>query len=169
MNNRYQSTHPNKQIRSAAIDAQPVFQDVPKSDADFVVVQGLAEAGIIPSTLSGAAGADRVYPDRPLTREDLLRWKVPLDARAALPVATIADIKKTWAFQDADKINPAALPALYHDHQNGDASNLRRALGYSTLLQPQKSVTYAEAAAVLWSIGFQSDRITAQDMKNTQP
>ncbi len=169
VNNRFYETTPAKLIRPAPLNTQPTFQDIPSTDPDFATIQGLAEAGIIPSTLSNNAGGERFYPDKPITREDLLRWKVPLDARTALPAATIANIRQVWGFQDADKVNPVALPALYHDHQNGDAANLRRALGYTTLLQPKRAVTHAEAAGVLWSIGFQTDRITAQDLLKKQP
>ena len=167
VNNRfYDST---KQIRTATPTTKPVFQDIPTNDPDFPTIQGLAEAGIIPSALTNSAGSDRFYPDKPITREDVLRWKVPLDARTTLPPATLGDIRKAWAFQDLDKINPVALSALYTDHQNGDASNLRRTFGYTTLLQPKRSITHAEAAAILWSIGFQSDRITAQDLRKNRP
>ena len=167
VNNRFYDT--TKQIRTATPTAQPVFQDIPTNDPDFNSIQGLAEAGIIPSALTNSAGSDRFYPDKPITREDVLRWKVPLDARATLPPATLGDIRKAWAFQDLDKINPVALSALYSDHQNGDASNLRRTFGYTTLLQPKRAITHAEAAAILWSIGFQSDRITAQDLRKNRP
>ena len=167
VNNRfYDST---KQIRTATPTTKPVFQDINTNDPDFPIIQGLAEAGIIPSALTNSAGSDRFYPDKPITREDVLRWKVPLDARTTLPPATVGDIRKAWAFQDLDKINPVALGALYTDHQNGDASNLRRTFGYTTLLQPKRSITHAEAAAILWSIGFQSDRITAQDLRKNRP
>lgn len=166
VNNRFYDT--TKQIRTAAPTTKPVFQDIPTSDPDFNSIQGLAEAGIIPSALTNSAGGDRFYPDKPITREDVLRWKVPLDARTTLPPATLGDIRKAWAFQDLDKINPVALSALYTDHQNGDASNLRRAFGYTTLLQPKRAITHAEAAAILWSIGFQSDRITAQDLRKNR-
>jgi hypothetical protein len=49
------------------------------------------------------------------------------------------------------------------DYQNGDLSNIRRAFGYTTLLQPQKVVTRAEAAATLWFFGSQGDGLSAQD------
>ena len=167
VNNRFYDT--TKQIRTATPTTKPVFQDISSTDPDFNSIQGLAEAGIIPSALTNSAGSDRFYPDKPITREDVLRWKVPLDARATLPPATLGDIRKAWAFQDLDKINPVALSALYSDHQNGDASNLRRTFGYTTLLQPKRAITHAEAAAILWSIGFQSDRITAQDLRKNRP
>jgi hypothetical protein len=43
---------PAKQIREASA-TEPAFQDVPRTDPDFAVIQGLAEAGLIPSPLSG--------------------------------------------------------------------------------------------------------------------
>ncbi|MEY4519026.1 MAG: hypothetical protein RLZZ499_1625, partial [Cyanobacteriota bacterium] len=54
--------------------------------------------------------------------------------------------------------------ALYDDFQNGDRSNVRRIFGYTTLFQPKKPVTRAEAAASLWYFGFQGDGITAKEV-----
>jgi hypothetical protein len=161
-NNRLYQASSAKQIRPAG-PSEAVYTDIPKTDPDFSTIQGLAEAGILPSKLSGEATATQFRPDAPLTREDLIIWKVPLDTRSALPSATIDAIQKTWGFQDAEKISPRALRALLVDHQNGDQSNLRRALGYTTLFQPKRAVTNAEAAAVLWSFGFQGDITTAKD------
>ena len=36
--------------------------------------------------------------------------------------------------------------------------------GYTTLFQPKKPVTRAEAAASLWYFGFQGDGITAKEV-----
>jgi hypothetical protein len=168
-NNALYADQPGQQIRGAGQGSAPVFQDVPKGDRDFAAIQGLAEAGIIPSPLSGDSAAVQFQPDRPLTRETLLQWKVPLDYRQALAIATVDSIQKTWGFQDANKIAPAALRAILADHANGDLSNIRRAFGFTTLLQPQKPVTPAEAAAALWYFGTQGqgisvgDRLAAQD------
>jgi hypothetical protein len=164
VNNRFYADRPAKQIRLGVDTAEPAFTDVPKADPDFPAIQGLAEAGLIPSRLSGDATATQFRPDAPLSREDLILWKVPVDTRQALPTATIEAIQKTWGFQDASKISPAALRAILMDYQNGDQANLRRALGYTTLFQPKRATTRAEAAAVLWSLGFQADRLTAQEV-----
>jgi S-layer homology domain len=161
-NNRIYASRPARQIR-LAVEAQPAFQDVARSDADFATIQGLAEAGLIPSSLAGESTAVLFRPDAPLTREEMILWKMPVDMRQALPTATIEAVKQTWGFQDAARLDSRALRAVLADFQNGDQSNLRRAFGYTTLLQPKRSVTRAEASAVLWYFGFQGDGISAQE------
>ncbi len=156
-NNRLYADKPTRQVRLAVDSSQPVFRDVPRSDPDFSVIQGLAEAGIIPSPLSGDITTLTFRPNSPLSRQDLLLWKVPLDTRQGLPTATIDSVKQTWGFQDTPKIDPKALRAVLQDYQNGDLSNIRRAFGYTILFQPKKPVTRAEAAATLWYFGFQGE------------
>jgi hypothetical protein len=143
--------------------SQPAFRDVPKSDPDFPAIQGLAEAGIIPSSLSGDVTVVNFRPNVPLTRENLLLWKVPIDTRQALPKANIETVKQTWGFHDTARIDPKALRAVLADYQNGDLSNIRRVFGYTTLLQPKKAITRAEAAATLWYFGFQGEGQSARD------
>ena len=162
-NNRLYINDSGKQIRLAAETDDPAFSDIEPTDPDFAVVQGLAQAGIIPSSLTGDSSNVLFRPDAPLTRADLIAWKVPLDTRKALPAASIDAVKETWGFQDTAKIDPDALPALYADYQNKDLSNVSRAFGYTTLFQPNKPVTRAEAAAVLEYFGEQGDRISAQE------
>lgn len=162
INNLMHSDRPAQQIRLGLETSQPAFQDVPRTDLDFAVIQGLAETGIVPSPLSGDATTVTFRPNAPLTRESLVLWKVPLDTRQALPTATIEAVKQTWGFQDAARIEPRALRAVLIDFQNGDLANIRRAFGYTTLFQPKKPVTRAEAAAALWYFGFQGEGQSAQ-------
>lgn len=163
-NNRIYENLPGKQIRLAAESTQPAFQDVPSSDPDFEAIQGLAEAGLIPSPLSGNSTEVLFRPDAPLTRENLILWKVPLDTRQALPSASLDAVQQTWGFQDAGKIDPKALRAVLADFQNGEQSMIRRVFGYTTLFQPKKPVTQAEAAAALWYFGSQGEGISASDV-----
>lgn len=170
-NNKIHATNPTQQIHLAAPTAQPAFQDVQPTNPDFAIIQGLAEAGLIPSPLSGDATAVLFRPDAPLTREQMILWKLPLDLHHALPNASVDAVKQTWGFQDAARIEPMALRAVLADFQNGDRSTIRRVFGYTTLFQPQKPVTRAEAAAALWYFGTQSDGLSAQDalqIKNQQ-
>ncbi|HEY9872313.1 MAG TPA: S-layer homology domain-containing protein [Candidatus Obscuribacterales bacterium] len=169
-NNQLYANNPGKQIRLASTDAQPAFQDVPRTDADFPAIQGLAEAGLIPSSLSGDATAVLFRPNTPLTRENLILWKVPLDTRQVLPSASIDAVKQTWGFQDAAKIDPKALRAVLADFQNGDQANIRRAFAYTALFQPKKPVTRAEAAAALWYFGYQGEGLSAKEaLQQSQP
>ncbi len=162
-NNRIHTNQPARQIRPGLETAQPAFQDVSVKDPDFAAIQGLAEAGIIPSSLSGEETEVQFRPDAPVTREVLVRWKVPLDARRSLPTASVDAVQQTWGFQDAAKIDPDALRSVLADFQNGDRSTIRRAFGYTTLFQPKKSVSRAEAAAALWYFGFQGEGLSAKD------
>lgn len=163
-NNQFYSDQSAKKIRPAVASSQPAFQDVGAANIDFPAIQGLAEAGIIPSPLNGSSTALKFRPDAPLTRKDLILWKVPLDTRSALPNATAEAVTEAWGFQDAGKIEPPALKAVLADHGNGEFANIRRALGYTTLFQPDKAVTRAEAAAVLWRFGNSTEGITAAEL-----
>ncbi len=167
-NNAMHGSNPAKQIRLASESTQPAFQDVQRTDPDFPAIQGLAEAGLIPSPLSGDSTAVLFRPDAPLTREQLLMWKGPLDTRQALPNATLDSIKQTWGFQDAAKVDPKALRALLADFQNAEQSNIRRIYGYTTLFQPKKPVTRAEAAAGLWYFGTATEGLSAQELLKLQ-
>ncbi|WP_445924920.1 S-layer homology domain-containing protein [Leptodesmis sp.] len=167
-NNRLYSDRAAQQIRSGQA-SQPAFRDVPPTDPDFAAIQGLAEAGIIPSSLSGDPTVVTFRPDAQLTREAMLLWKVPMDTRQPLPIANLDAIKQTWGFQDAARIEPSAQRAVLADFQNGDLSNIRRVFGYTTLFQPQKPVTRAEAAATLWYFGYQGNGVSARDaLKGTK-
>jgi len=165
-NNLFYSDQPSNKIRLANRSATPAFQDVPASHPYFGAIQGLAEAGLIPSALTGNSTAVNFRPDAPLTRESLILWKVPLDIRTALPTASVDAVKATSGFQDAAEIEPLALRAVLADHQTGDFANILRAFGYTTLFQPQKAVTQAEAAATLWRFGDQTEGMSAAELLN---
>ena len=165
-NNRFYNSQRNRKVRPGVTNSSPVFQDVKPNDPDFEAIQGLAEAGIIPSPLTGSSTTLTFRPDAPLTRKDLILWKVPLDTRQPLPQATPAAVEQAWGFQDAAKIEPRALQAVLADYQNGDFANILRAFGYTTLFQPDKAATRAEAAAVLWRFGNSTEGITAAEVLN---
>ncbi|MGF1494805.1 MAG: S-layer homology domain-containing protein [Microcoleaceae cyanobacterium] len=166
-NNLYAKT-PAKQIRLAVPSSQPAFTDVPTTHPSFAEIQGLAEAGLIPSSLAGDSTVTQFRPDANLTREDLLLWKVPLDTRQALPTATVDTVKERWGFRDTSKIDSSSLGAVLADFDNGDNSNIRRVYGFTTLFQPKKSVTRAEAAAALWYFGFQNNGISVTELNQSQ-
>ncbi|NEQ96790.1 MAG: S-layer protein [Cyanothece sp. SIO2G6] len=163
-NNLFNRDRPGQLLRKSAQKAEPVFQDVLPGDLDFRIIQGLAEAGLIDSILTNPSTPVRFRPDDPLTREDLIAWKAPLDSQNALPDAAVENIEQSWGFQDAAAIDPAALSAIWIDYQNADVSNIRRAFGYTRLFQPEKTVTRAEAAAVLWHFGSQSEGRSADSL-----
>jgi hypothetical protein len=113
--------------------------------------------------LSGDQSIATFNPDAPVTREQLILWKIPLDTRQALPTTSIEAVQQTWGFQDAARIDPLALRAVATDFQNGSLANIRRVFGFTTLLQPQRPVTRAEAIATLWYFGAQGRGISAKD------
>jgi len=162
-NNQIYASRQAKQIRLAVDSSEPAFYDLPKTDPDFSAIQGLAEAGVIPSSLSGETKDVKFRPDAPLTRETMILWKVPLDSRQVLPTANIEGVKEKWGFQDASKIDSQASRAVLADFNNGDLANIRRVFGFTTLFQPKKSVTRAEAAASLWYFGVQDQGLSAKD------
>lgn len=162
-NNQIYASRQAKQIRLAVDSSEPAFSDIPKTDPDFSAIQGLAEAGLIPSSLSGETKDVKFRPDAPLTREAMILWKVPLDTRQVLPTANIDGVKEKWGFQDASKIDSQASRAVLADFNNGDLANIRRVFGFTTLFQPKKSVTRAEAAASLWYFGVQDQGLSAKD------
>ncbi len=161
--NRINSTKPTQQLKLANTDAKPTFQDVPSTHPDFPSIQGLAEAGLIPSSLSGDTTTVLFRPDLPLTREQMVLWKIPLDTRQALPAASLDAVKQTWGFQDAGKIDPKALRAILADFQSGEQSNIRRVFGYTTLFQPKKTVNLGEVAIAIWYFGANSEGLSARD------
>ncbi|MEO0541347.1 MAG: S-layer homology domain-containing protein [Cyanobacteria bacterium P01_A01_bin.105] len=163
-NNTFYEDAQDKKIRAGVGSTAPVFKDVTPSDPDFGAIQGLAEAGIIPSALTGTATAVNFRPDAPLTRSDLILWKVPLDTHTTLPAATVEAVQAAWGFQDAAKIPALSLQAVLADYQLGEFANLRRALGYTTLFQPERGVTRAEAASVLWRFGTTTAGTTAANL-----
>lgn len=163
-NNRIYRDRPGYQIRPVEETPQPAFEDISPSDRDFAIVQGLAEAGLVPSRLTGKTTEVLFRPEAPLTREALLTWKVPLDTRTRFPEASLATIQETWGFQDATKIDPKGLQALLADYSLGERSNLRRVFGYTQLFQPDKPVTRAEAAASLWYFGTPGDGRSAREI-----
>lgn len=165
VNNRLNAARPGRQIRLAVETTRPSYQDIPRNDADFAVIQGLAEAGILPSSLTGDNTTVLFRPNIPLVREGLLTWKVPLDVRQRLPLGTLESVQQTWGFQDAPRITSGALKFILADYQNGELSNIRRAFGFTTLLQPKRPVTRSEAAAALWYFGTEGDGISAADVK----
>ncbi len=164
-NNTFYQDVANQRIRGGSPGDEPAFQDVPAADPDFAAIQGLAKAGIIPSALSGNGTATNFRPDAPVTRESLILWKVPLDIHRAPPATTPEAVTERWGFQDVGQVEPLALRAVASDFELGDFSNIRRAFGYTILFQPSEAVTRAEAAAVLWRFGSQTEGVSAADLR----
>ncbi|KAL3650497.1 hypothetical protein CASFOL_006900 [Castilleja foliolosa] len=133
------------------------FDDITPEDPDFPVIQGLAEAGLIASKLSrrdmqsySDEEPSPLYfsPGSPLSRQDLVSWKMALEKRQ-LPVVDRKILQQVSGFIDIDKIDPDAWPALVADLAAGEQGITTLAFGYTRLFQPDKPVTKAQAAIAL--------------------
>lgn len=132
------------------------FDDITPEDPDFPFIQGLAEAGIISSKLSNhnmpspetESSPFKFSPESPLSRQDLLSWKMALEFRQ-LPEADSKKLYQLSGFHDIDKINPEAWPALIADLSAGEHGVTALAFGRTRLFQPCKAVTKAQTAVAL--------------------
>ncbi|WOL06075.1 hypothetical protein Cni_G14807 [Canna indica] len=156
------------------------FDDVTPEDPDFPFIQGLAEAGLISSKLSESdlSGSINVHnnavfsPDSPLSRQDLVSWKMALERRQ-LPEVDKNHLYQSTGYIDVDKINPDAWPALVADFSAGEQCITALAFGYTRLFQPDKPVTKAQAAIAIATgdaaeiVGEELARIEAESLAET--
>ncbi|KAJ9679453.1 hypothetical protein PVL29_021398 [Vitis rotundifolia] len=146
------------------------FDDITPEDPDFSSIQGLAEAGLISSKLSrrdllsfsDEEDQSPFYfsPDSPLSRQDLVSWKMALEKRQ-LPETEKKVLYQVSGFIDIDNINPDAWPALVADASAGEQGIIALAFGYTRLFQPNKPVTKAQAAIAL-ATGESSDIVSEE-------
>lgn len=144
--NVYFRETPSKQIRLAKTGPAQ-FVDVPVSNPDFQYVQGLTNAGYV-------IGIDKTHfaPNRPLTREEMVAIKAPVDEGAAIkmdPGMASFDLQK---YSDVKKINKHYLGAIDEDGSVRTTQNISRVWGSLRTLSPQKPVTRSEAAIAIWEI-----------------
>ncbi|GLT91744.1 hypothetical protein SLE2022_096170 [Rubroshorea leprosula] len=138
---------------SVALSASvvPAFDDVGIEDPDFKYIQALAEAGIIPSKLSGTRPAEvYFFPDSFLTRHDLINWKALVEYE--FKPGIVDQISRTKVeYMDMKNICPESSPGLFMDMLAGERSILRKVFGQSKRLQPNKPSMKAQAAVALTS------------------
>ncbi|KAF3674895.1 putative cytochrome 89A2-like [Capsicum annuum] len=154
------------------------FDDITPNDPDFPSIQGLAEAGLLSSKLSRLdmqpssdddQGPVFFCPESPLSRQDLVSWKMAIEKRQ-LPIVDQKSVQKVSGFIDVDKIHPDAWPALVADLTSGEQGIVALAFGYTRLFQPDKPVTKAQAAIALATgeasdiVGEELARIEAESM-----
>ncbi|CAI5981618.1 unnamed protein product [Closterium sp. NIES-65] len=129
--------------------SEQAYADVAPDDQDFAAIQGLAEAGILPSLLGrkdeaggaaageGAGEGEALFrPDSPLTRQDLLTWRFALEY-SHLPPPDLAALRHTCGLIDAARISPAA--------QRAAAAALTFGRTYETVNEAAVRVEVAEA------------------------
>ncbi|XP_027360831.1 uncharacterized protein LOC113868980 isoform X2 [Abrus precatorius] len=152
------------------------FDDINADDPDFRSIQVLAEAGVIPSKLSwknssNYGGSDsqvkiNFFPDRFISRQDLIDWRAQLEYEFFSGVIDQISIKKA-GYMDVKEITS---PAVYVDMLEGDGSILRKVFGQSKRFQPNKPSTKAQAAVALTSgrmkevISTELSRIEAENL-----
>ncbi|GLT31187.1 hypothetical protein SLA2020_059390 [Shorea laevis] len=142
------------------------FDDITPEDPDFSSIQGLAEAGLISSKLSNRdllsedQGPFHFSPESPLSRQDLVSWKMALEKRQ-LPKADTKTLYALSGFIDVDKINPEASPALVADLSLGERGVIALAFGCTRLFQPDKPVIKAQAAVAI-ATGEASDLVNEE-------
>ncbi|CAA2960577.1 Glucose-induced degradation protein 8 homolog [Olea europaea subsp. europaea] len=152
------------QINScAALSGSTVtaFDDVTAQDPDFESIQSLAEAGIIRSKLSGKSsrtslsdldgeGCMNFCPDRFVSRQDLISWKVNVEYEVR-PGITEEVSMKNIGFLDVREISSDVLVELFLHILFEEKSILKRVFGQSKRFQLRKPCTKAQAAVALAS------------------
>ncbi|KAH9553102.1 hypothetical protein CY35_09G101900 [Sphagnum magellanicum] len=143
------------------------FDDLSAEDPDFPFIQGLAEAGLISSNLSKTGVVEKgmqsgvfFEPDSPLSRQDLVTWKVALD-RHQLSTIDKEALQKESGFVDVDQIQEDAWPALMADLTAAKPSIIASAFGFTRRFQPEKPTTKGQAAIALAS-GDAADNVAEE-------
>ncbi|RVW45566.1 hypothetical protein CK203_092119 [Vitis vinifera] len=164
---------PRHRIFSSSLPSGSIisaFDDVNAEDRDYGSIQALAEAGIIPSKLSGNSNSaldsskvqGEVYfsPDRFISRQDLINWKAQLEykfmpgikEKILKPDLFTVQISRTKVdFMDMKEISSDASPEFFIDMLAGDRSIVRKVFGQSKRFQPNKPSTKAQSAVALTS------------------
>ncbi|XVE53367.1 hypothetical protein DITRI_Ditri02bG0198600 [Diplodiscus trichospermus] len=135
------------------------YDDVAADDPDFESIQALAEAGIIPSKLSGeitcsdgSKGQEGINfsPDRFISRQDLINWKALVEYE--FEPGLIEQVSRTKIdYMDLTGISPDSSPGLFIDMVAGEKSILRKVFGQSKRFQPNKPSSKAQAVVALTS------------------
>jgi hypothetical protein len=162
-NNAIHTDDSTRQVRLARTTASPLFLDVPEDQPDFPYIQGLAEAGFV-----NAGETGEFHPDNLLSRAELVSIKTQLDLAPRPMEGTLATVKQTWGFTDADSIPAAALPEIAADYTLGSHSTIRRVFGLVRRFNPQASVTRAEAALAIAEFGPPNARRAATEVNPSQ-
>jgi hypothetical protein len=140
----------NNNLKLASDADSPTYSDVPSTASDFKYIQGLANTGYL-----SKYDEQLFRPDAPLTREDMLGLKVPVDWAGA--ACLFEGTHEASAYTDGDKVSPKLKGVFYFDDL-GSAQNLSRTFASAKNIEPQKAVTRAEACVCLWKFGGKKDK-----------
>ncbi|KAF2321438.1 hypothetical protein GH714_041032 [Hevea brasiliensis] len=122
------------------------FDDVNVEDSDFDSIQG-TNCG---SDSSNGDLSFFFYPDRFISRQDLINWKAQLEYRF-MPEMTEQMSRIKVDYMDVKEISSDASAELLIDLLAGDQSIIRKVFGQSRRVQPNKPLTKAQAAVALTS------------------
>nr|GMC87791.1 Myosin-4 like [Ipomoea batatas] len=137
------------------------FDDVCIEDPDFMPIQSLAEAGIIPSKLSleklpsnpydsGDDKGVKFFPDRSISRQDLISWKAKLEYDI-IPGINEEISRRKIGFLDVRDITSEVLVDLFVDILANERSIVWKVFGQSKRFQPNKPCTKGQVAVALTS------------------
>ncbi|XP_050224812.1 uncharacterized protein LOC126674407 isoform X2 [Mercurialis annua] len=129
------------------------FDDVGVEDPDFDAIQALAEAGLIPSKITGTNsegdGNFCFHPEKFISRLDLINWKAQLEYDFFPGMAEQMSRTKV-DYMDVKDISAEASPEFFI-LLAGDNSIIRKVFGQSRRFQPNKPLTKAQAAVAMTS------------------
>ncbi|XP_024989508.1 uncharacterized protein LOC112524095 [Cynara cardunculus var. scolymus] len=163
VNSRLERNPKNRIIPSIALAGSitNAFDDVRGEDPDFEYIQALAEAGVVLSKLSGknltsdldsskSSGGVNFFPERLISREDLIGWRAKLEYEV-MPGVNEEILRNKIGFLDARDLKSDVLPGLFMDMLANDKSIMRKVFGQGKRFQPGKPCTKAQAAVALTS------------------
>ncbi|KAK8662803.1 hypothetical protein V6N13_024691 [Hibiscus sabdariffa] len=135
------------------------FDDVGVDDPDVVFIQALAEADIIQSKISdrciasesdGSKGVVNFFPDRFISREDLINWKSFVEHD--FEPGVIEQISRTNVdFMDLKDISQDSSPGIFIDMLAAEKSILKGVFGQSKHFQSNKPASKPQATMALTS------------------
>ncbi len=156
--NNFHNTDLDLYVRVDGTDRESAFTDVPSDDPDFDLIQGLAEAGLIESTLLDPNGPTEFHPNSILTRETLVIMKASIDARGNIPAKTSADVQRMWRFRDTAEMSQLLIDSLAYDYDLAERSVVNRSIPRGLLFLKDKPVSNVEALVSCWFIGIGDGR-----------
>ncbi|KAJ9554168.1 hypothetical protein OSB04_018213 [Centaurea solstitialis] len=156
VNSKLERSPKNRIVPSIALSGSitNAFDDVRSDDPDFEYIQALAEAGVVLSKLSGknltsdlvSSGGVNFFPERLISREDLVGWRAKLEYEV-MPEVNEEILRNKIGFMDARDLKSDVLPWLFMDMLADDKSLMRKGKRF----QPGKPCTKAQAAVALTS------------------
>lgn len=163
VNSRLERNPKNRIVPSIALSGSitNAFDDVRGEDPDFEYIQALAEAGVVLSKLScknltsdldssKSSGGVNFFPERLISREDLIGWRAKLEYEV-MPGVNEEILRNKIGFLDARDLKSDVLPGLFMDMLANDKSIMRKVFGQGKRFQPGKPCTKAQAAVALTS------------------